>query len=63
MTLGGDVIAEIDNKTIRKIDDILVYLETEKSIGDNVKISVFREGQIRKINLILVARPSSQESP
>jgi S1-C subfamily serine protease len=63
MPLGGDVIEEIDNKTIRKIDDILVYLETEKSIGDNVKISVFREGQIRKINLILVARPSSQESP
>lgn len=63
MSLGGDVIEEIDNKTIRKIDDILVYLETEKAIGDNVKISVFREGQIRKINLILVARPSSQESP
>lgn len=63
MPLGGDVIEEIDNKTIRKIDDILVYLETEKAIGDNVKISVFREGQIRKINLILVARPSSQESP
>jgi S1-C subfamily serine protease len=61
--LGGDVIEEIDNKTIRKIDDILIYLETEKSIGDNVNISVFREGQIQKINLILVARPSSQESP
>jgi S1-C subfamily serine protease len=61
--LGGDVIEKIDNKTIRKIDDVLVYLETEKSIGDNVKISVFREGQIQKINLILVARPSSQESP
>jgi len=61
--LGGDVIEKIDNKTIRKIDDVLVYLETEKSIGDNVKISVFRDGQIQKINLILVARPSSQESP
>jgi S1-C subfamily serine protease len=61
--LGGDVIEEIDNKTIRKIDDILIYLETEKSIGDNVNISVFREGQIQKINLILIARPSSQESP
>ena len=61
--LGGDVIEEIDNKTIRKIDDILIYLETEKSIGDNVNISVFREGQIQKINLILITRPSSQESP
>jgi serine protease Do len=40
--LGGDVILEIDNKTVSKIDDILTHLEREKQPGDNVKLTVLR---------------------
>ena len=63
IALGGDVIEKIDNNTVRKIDDILVYLESVKSIGDTVSLSVLRNGQLQKLNLTLAARPSSQESP
>jgi S1-C subfamily serine protease len=63
IALGGDVIEKIDNNTVRKIDDMLVYLESVKSVGDTVSLSVFRNGQLQKLNLTLAARPSSQESP
>jgi len=63
IALGGDVIEKIDNNTVRKIDDILVYLESVKAVGDTVSLSVLRNGQLQKLNLTLAARPSSQGSP
>jgi S1-C subfamily serine protease len=60
--LGGDVILEIDNKTVRKIDDILTYLEREKQVGDIVQLTVLRDGQLQEIPVTLAARPTpSQE--
>jgi S1-C subfamily serine protease len=61
--LGGDVIIAIDNNTVRKIDDILAYLEMEKSVGDDLKLTVLREGQTMEVVATLAARPSQQESP
>lgn len=63
ISLGGDVITAIDNKTVRKIDDILVYLQREKSVGNNLKLTVLRDGQTQEINVVLGARPNLQESP
>ena len=34
--LDGDIILAIDGKTVRKISDILVHLQREKSIGDDM---------------------------
>lgn len=59
--LGGDVILAIDNKTIRKIDDILTYLEREKKVGDAVDLTIFRDGKQQEINLTLAARPVSDQ--
>jgi serine protease Do len=60
--LGGDVILEIDNKTVRKIDDILTYLEREKQVGDTIQLTVLRDGQLQEIPVTLAARPTpSQE--
>jgi S1-C subfamily serine protease len=61
--LGGDVIIAIDNNTVRKIDDILAYLEMEKSVGDDLKLTVLREGQTMEVVATLAARPSQEESP
>jgi S1-C subfamily serine protease len=60
--LGGDVILEIDNKTVSKIDDILTHLEREKQPGDSVKLTVLRDGQLQEMNAIVGSRPS-QLSP
>jgi S1-C subfamily serine protease len=61
--LGGDVIIAIDNNTVRKIDDILAYVEREKSVGDELKLTILRDGQTMEVMATLGARPSQQESP
>ena len=58
--LGGDIIVGIDNNTVRKIDDILSYLEREKKVGDEVQLSVLREGKILETPpTTLAVRPST----
>jgi serine protease Do len=61
LELGGDVIVKIDNKTVRKIDDVLTYLERERQVGDTVQLTVLRDGQLQQIPLTLTARPSSSQ--
>jgi S1-C subfamily serine protease len=61
--LGGDVIVSIDNKMVRKIDDILVYLQREKAVGDELQLTILRDGQEMNVTAVLGARPSQQESP
>jgi serine protease Do len=60
IALGGDIIVAIDNNTVRKIDDILSYLEREKTVGDPVQLTVLRDGNIEQtLPTILAARPGS----
>jgi S1-C subfamily serine protease len=61
--LGGDVILAIDDKAVRKIDDVLGYLQQATEVGETVRLTVWRDGQIIEINVTLGARPSLQESP
>lgn len=61
--LGGDVVLEIDGNEIRTLDDILVYLQREKAVGDTMQVTVMRDGQLQIIEILLEARPSSQDSP
>lgn len=61
--LGGDVITGIDGKQVRKIDDILVYLQRDKKVGDSLQLTVLREGQVQDVTAVLGARPSQQELP
>jgi serine protease Do len=60
IALGGDIIVAIDNNTVRKIDDILSYLEREKTVGDQVQLTVLRDGNIEQtLPTVLAARPGS----
>jgi S1-C subfamily serine protease len=61
--LGGDVIIAVDNNTVRKIDDLLAYVEMKKSVGDDLELTILREGQMMEVVATLAARPSMQESP
>ncbi|MDN5846812.1 MAG: PDZ domain-containing protein [Candidatus Nitrosocosmicus sp.] len=56
--LGGDVIIGVDDSPIRKIDDLLSYLEREKKVGENITLSVIRAGQVQQIDVTLAARPT-----
>jgi S1-C subfamily serine protease len=55
--LDGDIILSIDEKTVRKISDILIHLQREKSIGDEMVLSVNRNGEMVELTMILEERP------
>jgi S1-C subfamily serine protease len=58
----GDIIIKIYVNDVRKIDDILTYLEREKKANDSVTLTVIRDNQLTDISIVLGARPTQQES-
>ena len=55
----GDIIVSVDGKEVRKISDILIHLQEEKSVGDEMILGVIRDGEQMDIILTLVVRPVS----
>jgi len=53
----GDIIISVDDKEVRKISDILIHLQREKSVGDTMVLGVLRDGGFMHISLELVERP------
>lgn len=60
---GGDVITAVDAKKVKKIDDIIAYLDT-KRVGDVVKVHVIRNGSEMDFDVTLREWPSNlQQQP
>ena len=55
--LDGDIILSIDGETVRKISDILVHLQREKSVGDEMILTVNRNGEMLELTMVLEERP------
>ena len=55
--MDGDIILKIDDVVVRKISDILVYLQREKSIGDEMIMTINRDGMLIEKVLLLGERP------
>ncbi|MFL6381406.1 MAG: S1C family serine protease [Nitrososphaeraceae archaeon] len=55
----GDIITAVDGHPTRQIDDIINYIESQKNIGDNIKLTVNRNGQIMDLTATLQARPNT----
>lgn len=58
ITLGGDIILKIDNKDVKNIHEILSYIEDNKNVGDNLIVTVLRNGILQTINVVLEANPN-----
>jgi len=54
---GGDLIIVVDEEPIRSFSDLLAYLVTNKSPGDEMEITVLREGQETVLMVTLEKRP------
>jgi len=55
---GGDLIFRIDDQPVTTFDDILIYLESFKSPGDTVTLSVQQAGgESREVQITLGERP------
>ncbi|MCX6029649.1 MAG: trypsin-like peptidase domain-containing protein [Chloroflexi bacterium] len=56
---GGDLVTAIDGQAVAKFDDLLIYLERNKSPGDEVKLTIVRAGEGQKtITVKLSERPA-----
>ena len=58
--IDGDIIISVDGKEVRKINDLLVHLQREKSVGDEMILGVMRDGDLMHLTLTLGERPDLQ---
>jgi S1-C subfamily serine protease len=56
--LGGDIITKIDNKEIRTRDDLEAAVVNRKS-GDRVKVTFYRAGKVKTVEVTLGERPNT----
>ena len=64
LEIGGDIITHIDDKSVRKVDDILSYLENYKKIGENVNLTILRGPDLQEkvISMTLTPRPAHEST-
>jgi S1-C subfamily serine protease len=55
--LGADYILAIDGVPLQTDQDLTVLLETKHRVGDRVKVTVWREGQVQDVSVLLGERP------
>jgi len=58
LTSGGDLIIAVDGEPIRNFSDLLAYLVTYKSPGDEIKVTILRDGQELDMTILLESRPT-----
>ena len=54
----GDIIIAADGHNITKSDDLVNYIGQHKSVGDNLTLTVYRDGHAIDLKATLTARPS-----
>jgi S1-C subfamily serine protease len=60
ITSIGDIITAIDGHPVRQIDDIINYVEQYKKVGENIKLTVLRNGKTIEMTATLGDRSSTQ---
>jgi S1-C subfamily serine protease len=56
--IGGDIITAIDGQPVKTFDDILVYLSLQTSPGQEVTLTVLRDGKSQDLKVKLGTRPA-----
>ena len=56
--VGGDVITAIDGQPVKTFDDMLVYLTLQTSPGQEVTLTILRNGHYQDVTLKLGTRPT-----
>jgi S1-C subfamily serine protease len=55
--VGGDVITAINGQPVKTFDDLLVYLSLQTSPGQEITLSILRNGQNQDVKVTLGTRP------
>jgi S1-C subfamily serine protease len=57
--LGGDIITAVDGNPVIRMEDLISHLETERSVGQNMTLTVYRDGNILDKQITVGERPSA----
>ena len=63
ITSIGDIITAIDGHPVRQIDDIINYVEQYKKVGENIKLTVLRDGKTIEMTATLGDRFQHKQQP
>jgi S1-C subfamily serine protease len=58
---GGDVIIGIDDAPVRKFDDLLLYLTYNAEVGQDITVTLLRDGEQEEAVVVLADRPELSE--
>ena len=57
--LDGDVILKANDTTIKGLPEYRRYI-TDRQIGDNLILTIFREGKLKEVNITIGSRPADE---
>lgn len=60
-TVGGDIVMTVDDVEVRKMSDILLYLQRSKTVGDEMHLQLLRDDIIVETVIVLETRPDRFE--
>lgn len=58
--VGGDVIIAVDGQPVRDFEDVTTYLARNGRVGQDITLTVLRDGEETDVTVTLAARPSAQ---
>jgi S1-C subfamily serine protease len=56
--LDGDIIIAIDGEPVNDFQELMVYLETQTTVGDTVELTIIRDGEEKVVQVTLEERPA-----
>jgi len=62
VSVGGDVVTEIDGQAVRTFDDLLIYISLNAAPGQEVTLTILGDGEYREVGVTLEARPTDLTS-
>lgn len=60
MLSGGDILIAINGDAIKRFDDMVNYLASKTSVGDEVVLTIVRDGQQLEVPVMLQERPGGR---
>lgn len=60
--VGGDIVIAIDGQPIKRMDDLIAYLNDNTKVGQKITVTILRDGQQKNVEVTLGARPTSNAS-
>jgi 2-alkenal reductase len=61
LEIGGDVIIAVDGQPVNSFDDLLIYIALQTQPGQDVTLTILRDGEQSDVTVTLEERPANLE--